>query len=123
MSLGHGQHQIDPIDFELGQVIICVGNGKQETCIQLARPDALDLLQGTEWLELQFHVRLPFSKLPERVWNYSMPGYALNESHAQCSCLTGRHTLGASCRLIHLLKNTSRILQKQLARRANFDSA
>src|SRR5882724_3174479 len=39
MSLGHGQHQIDRIDFELGQVIVCVGNGKQETCIQLARPD------------------------------------------------------------------------------------
>jgi hypothetical protein len=55
------------------------------------------------------------AELPKRFWNHAMPGYALNESHPQCSGLAASQALGAHRRLMDLLKNTSRIFQEGIS--------
>jgi hypothetical protein len=65
---------------------------------------------------------LSLAKLPERIWNHTMPGDAFHESDAQGSRLAGGHTLGTRRCFIHLVKDSLRILHEIFAGRAYLHS-
>src|SRR5687768_1972884 len=84
--------------------------------------NGFSVFKGACWLELQLRVRLSLAKLPERIRNHTVPGDAFHETDAQGSRLAGGHTLGTRRRFIHLVKDSSCILQQTFARRADFHS-
>jgi hypothetical protein len=64
-------------------------------------------------MQLQLHVRLPTPQFAKGVYNQSMPGYRSGNSDSKCTGFAMGYPLGAKLRLIEVLQNATRIVQKQ----------
>jgi hypothetical protein len=74
-------------------------------------------------MQLQLHVGLPETESPKRIRHYPVPRDTLHESHAERSGFTACHALSSKLGLIDVLKNSPRVVQEQLSRRAQFHTA
>ena len=83
---------------------------------QAAGSYGFQLVQARCRIKVQFRVGLLLAEAPEKIRNHSAPGRILGKSDAQRPRTTVSHASCARGRVVYLLEDTSRILQKQLAR-------
>jgi hypothetical protein len=113
MAFGHCQDHSILREFPMRQILVPRCEPSGEPSIQSAGQDGFNLINRKQMMQLQLHLRLPTPQFAKGVYNQSMPGYRSGNSDSKCTGFAMGYPLGAKLRLIEVLQNATRIVQKQ----------